>query len=160
MENLRKFHEIMDKILDLVMENQNDIEVTAKAKDISEIWLEADFPGKALEIIKYENDENEKSWIIYDIAQVYAVNYNLQFARKLASDEKNLIVKALILSKIAARLMCDEKSDAIIVFKKACLMLAANNFESFLSVVFHDYLNARIYKKVVRIDIMSLFPEI
>jgi len=152
--NVQEFNEIMNRTSGLLIEGKNDVYIVGKAKEIALVWLEAGYPEKALEIIKYEKDEHDRSKIIYDIAQVFAINYKIQFAEKLA-DRVNNFYKGLILSKVAARKMCNgQYNEAIENFKRSVHILLEKRSECFIGYIFRDYLNAKIYNKVVTSDFM------
>jgi tetratricopeptide (TPR) repeat protein len=137
------------------------VDIHAKAEKAGEIalsWLDAGYPDRTMKMLAFETDLQEKALTIFMIAQYYVLNSEFSSARRLIS-AVNEPFRSLITSKIAAKMMCNNKKrEAVRLFKSTIVSLVEKNLPEFLPGVFLDYLTSKKYK-VVRTEDREVYVD-
>ena len=115
------------------------------------LCLRKGFAKKALDVIEKVEYNPTKSILIYEVAQLLIRQYNSDLAKKLLGNyQPEPFSRAYIMSKIAARLLIDSKSQqSNVMFKKAIDILLTSDIGD-LEVIFNDYYYAKIKGKIIK----------
>lgn len=131
-------------------------------RDLALIWLEAGFPDKSLQLIETIEDKLSHSNDLYKFGTYALIHYNKPLAEKaLLKFKYDSFFKGLLLGKIAAwYLIQGEEKKGTKLFRNAFDIMKKNEdrakakiqgFEAMdlLPFLVEDYINARIYGKIV-----------
>lgn len=148
-EDEEEFFKIINQILQT--EIKNKWEKDEFLGDISMLCLKKGFAKKALNIIEKVEYNPTKSILIYEVAQLLVSQYNSDLAKNLLGNyQPEPFSRAYIISKIAARLLIDSKSQqSNEMFKKAIDILLTSDIGD-LEVIFNDYYYAKIKGKIIK----------
>jgi tetratricopeptide (TPR) repeat protein len=130
--------------------------------DSSTVWLESDYPDKALKAIEKTEDLYERSAALFRAGEFFTLQLNRNKAMDIFNRfPYNSVFKGLLLSKIASIDVCmgNEKS-ALKLFKEAISIMHQNDdekyfpipredfFDMYIDKLLEDYVYACLFRKV------------
>ena len=126
--------------------------------DIAMAWLHRHFPEKALDIVRFIEDDNNRDIILFQIGQYYIIRNNMKEFKKIV---KMLSFKSKILnlisSKIAAKLMCESKQKEANELFKVALKNEIEGKGYYFKNILNTYINAKKFDKIVVDELWESF---